>query len=129
MVGAAEGHVLRLRTSKLRTARAWALKQTAMALWAYQQPARARAAWLRWYSRAIRCRMGPLKRVARMVKSHLNGIIKAVVSGITNAGAEGLNATIQWIKDTAQGFRNRERFRSAIYFHLGGPRSLPARCR
>jgi transposase len=28
--------------------------------------------------------------------------------------------TIQWIKKQARGFCNRERFRNAIYFHLGG---------
>ena len=27
---------------------------------------------------------------------------------------------IQWLKYTARGYRNRERFRNAIYFHLGG---------
>src|SRR5260370_18876776 len=32
----------------------------------------------------------------------------------------GRKATIQWLKYTARGFRNPERFRTAIYFHLGG---------
>ncbi|HUF77525.1 MAG TPA: hypothetical protein VMR44_01275 [Thermoanaerobaculia bacterium] len=25
-----------------------------------------------------------------------------------------------WLKRSARGFRNRDRFRNAIYFHLGG---------
>jgi transposase len=33
---------------------------------------------------------------------------------------EGLNAKIQWIKDSSRGFRDRERFMAAIYFHSGG---------
>ena len=41
------------------------------------------------------------------------------VDGVTNARSEGINAKIQWINYTARGFRNRERFRNAIYFHLG----------
>ncbi len=115
-----------LRTSTLRTARAWAIKTVAMTLWHYRRRAWARKAWLRWYSWAIRSRLEPVKRVARMVKRHLEGILTAVVLGITNARAEGLNAKIQWIKATAHGFRNRDRFRNAIYFHCGGLDLYPA---
>lgn len=51
---------------------------------------------------------------------YLWGILNAIVSGATNARAEGLNSRIQAIKRRACGYRNRERFRHAIYFHLGG---------
>ena len=47
-------------------------------------------------------------------------------------GAESMNSKIQKIKILARGFRNRERFRQAIYFHLGGldlsPESLLLLC-
>jgi transposase len=115
-----------LRTSTLRTARAWAIKTLAMELWRYRSRAWARKAWLRWYSWAIRSRLEPIKAVARMIKGHLEGILTAVVLGVTNARAEGLNAKIQWIKTSARGFRNRDRFRDAIYFHLGGLDLYPA---
>ena len=45
---------------------------------------------------------------------------------VSNAGAESMNSRIQKIKDLARGFRNRERFRMAIYFHLGGLDLYPA---
>ena len=115
-----------LRHSSLKTARAWAIKELAMALWAYRRRGWARRAWQRWYSWAIRSRLEPVKQVARMVKRHLEGILTAVVLGITNARAESINAKIQWLKYTARGFRNRERFRHAIYFHLGGLDLYPA---
>ncbi|MGD0265490.1 MAG: transposase [Candidatus Methylomirabilota bacterium] len=35
-------------------------------------------------------------------------------------GLEAINATIQWVKKTARGFRNSENFKTAIYFHCGG---------
>src|SRR4030095_7836739 len=38
----------------------------------------------------------------------------------TSRTAEGLNSKIQWIRYTARGFRNRENFKTAIYFHCGG---------
>jgi len=31
-----------------------------------------------------------------------------------------VNATIQWVKKTARGFRNVEHFKTPIYFHCGG---------
>ena len=34
--------------------------------------------------------------------------------------SESINAKIQWVKYTARGFRNRENFVHAIYFHCGG---------
>jgi len=115
-----------LRHSTLKTARAWALKETAMQLWHYTSRAWAEKAWQRWYSWAIRSRLEPMKRVARMVKRHWDGIITAVVRKVTNASAEGINSVIQRLKSTACGFRNRERFKNAIYFHLGGLDLYPA---
>ena len=91
-----------------------------MDAWRYRSERWARAALKKWYGWAIRSRLEPIKKVARMVKKHLDGIVNAIVHGITNARSEGINSRIQWIKYTARGFRNRERFRNAIYFHLGG---------
>lgn len=109
-----------LRRVAEKTSRAWALKETAMDVWRYRSRAWARKGLLRWYSWAIRSRLEPIRVVARMIKRRLEGIVNAIHHGVTNARAEGINSRIQWIKYTARGFRNRERFRRAIYFHLGG---------
>jgi transposase len=63
---------------------------------------------------------GAIKKTARTIKRYLWGILNAMKAGVTNAMAEGLNTKIQAIKRAARGFRNRDRFRAAIYFHLGG---------
>jgi len=117
-----------LRSSRLRVARAWALKEAAMCLWDYVFRGWAKRAWKRWYSWAIRSRLEPMKRVARMIANHLEGILTAVVTGATNASAENLNGKIQWVKRMAFGFRNPDRFRNAIYFHLGGLDLYPKGC-
>ena len=109
-----------MRRIAIKTARAWALKETAMAVWRYRSRGWARKALLKWYSWAIRSRLEPIRTVARMIKRHLEGIVNAIYHRVTNARSEGINSRIQWIKYTARGFRNRERFRNAIYFHLGG---------
>ena len=39
---------------------------------------------------------------------------------VSNGPAEGINSRIKAIKVRSHGFRNKERFANAIYFHLGG---------
>ena len=104
----------------LKTSRAWMLKELAMEMWSSSHRPAAKEIFKAWYSWAIRSRLEPLKRVARMLQRHLYGVLNAIASGVTNARLEGLNTTIQELKRSARGFRNRDRFRNAIYFHLGG---------
>jgi transposase len=109
-----------LRDCSLKAGRAWAIKDAARWLWSYVTRGWAEKAWRSWIGWAMRSRLEPMKHVARTVRDHLWGIVNAIVLHVTNAGAESQNAKIQWIKKQACGFRNRERFRNAIYFHLGG---------
>jgi transposase len=109
-----------LRDSSLRTARAWAMKELAMSLWEYRSRTWAMKAWCRWLCWAQRCRMEPMVKVGGTVKNHLWGILNAVILKVTNARSEGLNSQIQKLKARACGYRNRDRFRRAIMFHLGG---------
>lgn len=115
-----------LRNSTLKTARAWAIRQMAMSLWHYKSRAWAIKAWKKWLCWAQRCRLDPIKEVARTVKEHLWGIINAIVLEANNGRAEGVNSKIQSLKNRACGFRNRERYKTAIYFHLGGLDLYPA---
>ena len=108
-------------------ARAWAIKELATRLWDYRSRGWAIRMWRRWYGWAIRSRLEPIKKVARMIKRHWDGVIDAVLSKVTNARSEATNAKIQWIKRLGCGYRNRERFRNAIYFHLGGLDLYPDR--
>jgi len=114
-----------LRDSALRTAKAWAIKEFAMTLWSYVSRGWAVKAWKRWLSWAQRCRLKPMVKASRTIKRHLWGIINAIVLKVTNAGAESLNAKIQKLKRWACGYRNRERFKTAIMFHLGGLHLYP----
>lgn len=109
-----------LRRSGLKTARAWALKETAMALFNYQyeRPARKHFRW--WHGWAVRSRLRPMLDVARMLKRRFENIITYLRHQVTNAASESINAKIQWIKYTARGFRNKENFKAAILFHCGG---------
>jgi transposase len=115
-----------LRQLGLRTGRAWAIKEAATQLWHYVKRGFAEKAWKKWISWAMRSRLQPIKRAARTIRDHLWGIVNAVIHSVTNASLESINAKIQRVKKAACGFRNRDRFRTAIMFHLGGLDLYPA---
>lgn len=117
-----------LRESALKTARAWAMKETAMSLWHYVSRGWAERAWRGWLRWAACSRQAPMKKVVRMIREHLWGIINAIVLNVNNGGAESINSRIQLVKQRARGFRNRQRYINAIYFYLGGLELYPATC-
>jgi transposase len=118
-----------LRALAPRVGRAWALKQAAMALWNLRYPGAADRNFAAWYGWARRSRLEPMRRAAAMLKRHWANIRTFFRHRITNAGAEAINAKIQAVKRRACGFRNRERVRTAIYFHCGGLNLYPAAAR
>ena len=101
-----------LLRASLKTSRAWAIKELAMGLWDYCTRGWALRAWKKWLAWASRSRLLPVRKVAATIRRHLWGII---------------NAIIQRLKSKACGYRNRENFRNAIYFHLGGLDLYPTR--
>src|SRR6266571_6426647 len=117
---AARRHFRRLRRSTLKSARAWAMKEAFRHLWDYRSIPAARAFFERWQAWAIRSRLRPMIHVAGIICRHLANVLNYSPYPLTNAVTEGLNAKIQWIKYSSRGFRNRERFKLAIYFHCGG---------
>lgn len=114
-----------LRESKLKTARAWALKEAGMALFSYSYRKAARRYFKWWYYWASHSRLAPMVAVAKMLKSRITNVLTYFSHRITNAMSESLNAKIQWVKYTARGFRNMDNFKTAIYFHCGGLDMLP----
>jgi transposase len=107
----------RLRDSTLKSARAWAMKEAFRHIWDYRSIPAARAFFDRWQAWAVRSRLTPMIHVAGIIRRHLENILNYITHRITNAVTEGLNAKIQWIKYSSRGFRDRERFKLAIYFH------------
>ena len=99
--------------------------QLAMSLWHYASITWAEKGWKKWCSWALRSRLEPMRKVAKIIKEHLWGIINAIVLKVSNGPAEGLNSKIKMIKIRSRGFRNKQRFANAIYFHLGGLKLYP----
>jgi transposase len=109
-----------LRKGHLKSSRAWALKQSAMEVFQYRSEAWARKHFRWWHGWAVRSRLKPMIKVAGMLKRRFANIITYLRHRITNATSESINAKIQWVKYTARGYRNKQNFINAIYFHCGG---------
>lgn len=109
-----------LQRSDLKVARAWTLKERFRQFWDYAYQGAARNFFARWFWRATHSRLRPMAAVAKLIRRHLPNVLTYLTHRVTNAGLEAVNATIQWVKKTARGFRNVEHFKTAIYFHCGG---------
>jgi transposase len=109
-----------LQQTDLKVARAWTLKERFRQFWDYTYRGAAQNFFARWFWRATHSRLRPMAEVAKLIRRHFPNVLTYLHHGITNAGLEAVNATIQWVKKTARGFRNVEHFKTAIYFHCGG---------
>lgn len=106
--------------SALETAKAWGYKEAFGHFWRYLSEAWAEKFFHRWYRSAIHTRLEPLKKVARMLKKHLPGLLAYVRHRITNATAEGINSRIQMLKSAARGLPTFRTLRVRVLFHCGG---------
>jgi len=114
-----------LKEMHLKTARAWAIKESLRELWRYSRVAWAIRHFKAWFFWATHSRLKPVIEIARMFRKYLRQILTYFRHRITNAVSEGLNSKIETIRKMAYGFRNREHFKTAIYFHCGGLNLYP----
>lgn len=114
-----------LRTSDLRTAKAWAMRENFRHLWSCQSRSEATHHFEQWHQWATRSNLVPMHKVAKRMKTHLNRILNYLTFRITNAKAEGINNRIKTIQKQAYGFRNPERMINMIYFHCAGLKLYP----
>jgi len=107
-------------SEELETGKAWAYKEMLRELWNHDDAASATVFFKDWYKRVIPTKLAPLKRVAKTIRDRLVNVVSYCTHGIINAVAEGLNSKIMSIKRRVGGYRNRENFKTAIYFYCGG---------
>ena len=108
-----------LRMDKLKSGRAWSIKEMFSEFWAYSYQASAEKFFQRWYWWATHSRLKPMADVAKLMKRHLPNILTYLRHLITNAMMEGFNSKIQSIKANARGYRNFTNYRTAILFYCG----------
>lgn len=113
--------LLALWTSKLATGRAWELKETFSHFWTYKSVSWAQAFLDYWCFRALRSRLEPMQKVARMLRTHEELILNWFrAKGEISAGAvEGLNNKIRLVTRRSYGLREYKTMEIALYHNLG----------
>jgi len=110
-----------LLASKLATARAWELKEAFSHFWTYRSLLWARAFLDCWCVRAMRSRLEPMQKVARMLRAHEELLLNwfRAKGEISNGVVEGLNNKIRVVTRRSYGFRTYPAMEIALYHNLG----------
>jgi len=119
--GRAKQRLWGLLGSKLATGRAWMLKETFQDLWRYRSVTWASAFLDVWTARALRSRIEPMRRVARMLRSHQELLLNwfRAKGEISSGAVEGLNNKIRVVTRRSYGFRTYDAMEIALYHTLG----------
>jgi transposase len=86
--------------------RAYLLKETLAAVLDGRQINVARQKLEEWLAWAARSKLRPFVRVARTIRSHLDGVLAYVATGLSNGRSEGTNGKARTITRRAYGFHN-----------------------
>jgi len=110
-----------LLRSKLATGRAWNLKECFDPFWHYKSLHRAGAFLDSWTERALRSRLEPMKRVARMLRKHQGLLLNwfKAKGELSSGVVEGLNNKIRVVTRRSYGFRTYKAMELALYHNLG----------
>lgn len=119
--GKARERLDRVIWSKLRTARAWVLKEAFAHFWTYNHPRWAKAFLDGWITRALRSRLEPMRKVARTLRSHSTLILNwfEFKKEFSSAAVEGMNNKIRVVTRRSYGFRSYPVLKIALFHALG----------
>jgi transposase len=110
-----------LLASKLDTARAWELKEAFQHFWKYKSPLWAGGFLDAWCDRALRSRLEPMQKVARMLRNHEELLLNwfRAKGELSSGSVEGLNNKCRVVTRRAYGFRTFNATEIALYHTLG----------
>jgi len=119
--GQAKQRLNGLLRANLATGRAWMLKETFRDFWRYRSLSWARAFLSVWTERALRSRLEPMKKVARMLRAHEELLMNwfRAKGEISSGAVEGLNNKIRVVTRRSYGFRTYNAMEIALYHTLG----------
>ncbi len=119
--GLAKQRLCGLLRANLATGRVWMLKETFRDFWRYRSLYWARAFLSVWTERALRSRLEPMGKVARMLRAHEELLLNwfRAKGEISAAAVEGLNNKIRVVTRRSYGFRTYDAMEIALYHTLG----------
>lgn len=102
-----------------RTARAWSYKEQLREILERKQINVVRAMLEHWCLCVMRSKVEPMKEVARMIRTHLEGIVAWAQTRQTNGFLEAINGLFQASKRRARGFARLSTIRTVIFLIAG----------
>lgn len=102
-----------------RTARAWIYKEQLREILQRKQIHVVRAMLLDWCTCVMRSKVEPMKEVARMIRSHLEGIVAWAQTRQTKGFLEAINGLFQAAKRRARGFTRIDTISTVIFLIAG----------
>jgi len=105
----------------LKSVRSHLMKEDFQRFWEYWSPTWAGKFLDQWCTRAMRSRIEPMKKIARMLRSKRDLILNWFrAEGKLSAGiVEGFNNRLKLITRKSYGFRTQEAYETALYHNLG----------
>lgn len=103
-----------------RIARALSIRDYLADTWNYATEADAREHLKAVISWCARSRMKPMVKLARSLRSHMEGILGYFRNYTTSAAIEAINGLLQLARRRARGYRRFENFRAIAYWIAGG---------
>ena len=105
----------------LRTVRAHLLKEDFQQFWECRSPTAARRFLVRWCRRAMRSRLEPMKKVAKMLRRHRPLVLNWFRTGrsYSSGAVEGMNLKAKLAMRKAYWFRSYRSCELALYHSLG----------
>jgi transposase len=105
----------------LQTIRAYLLKEEFHHFWKYQSSTWARKFLKAWCTKAMRSKIDPMKKIAKMLRRHEDLIMNWFeVKGVISLGAvEGLNNKLKASIRNSYGFKTFDALQIALYHRLG----------
>ena len=102
-----------------RTARAWLYKEQLREIMERKQVNVVRAMLTQWATNVMRSKVEPMKEVAKMIRSHLDGIVAWTQTRQTNGFLEAINGLFQAAKRKARGYGNFSTIRTVVFLLAG----------
>jgi len=102
-----------------RTARAWLYKEQLREILERKQINVVRDMLTQWATNVMRSKVEPMKAVAAMIRSHLDGIVAWAQTRQTNGFLEAINGLFQAAKRKARGYRNFSTIRTVVFLLAG----------
>ena len=96
------------------------LKEDLRRFWEYRSTAWAEGHLRQWLWRASHSRLQPFQKLARMLRTHLDGVLAWTRIRVTNGALEGMNNKIRLITRRAYGFHSAHALSAMIHLCCGG---------